>query len=61
MTQLTANPTDDALLRRGGDGLADQLARRLAESIDLRVVPPGGRLPSVEAGRRYRVRVELPA
>ncbi len=56
MTQLTANPTDDALLRRGGDGLADQLARRLAESIDLRVVPPGGRLPSVrDAARRHGV------
>lgn len=56
MAQLTDTGVDDALARQGSQGLSEQLAQRLADSIGLRVLPPGGRLPSVrEAARRHGV------
>jgi DNA-binding transcriptional MocR family regulator len=42
------------LVRAPGAGLAEQLAQRLAESIRLRVLGPGSRLPSVrQAAQRH--------
>ena len=36
MAQLTDTGVDDALARQGSQGLSEQLAQRLAESIGLR-------------------------
>ncbi len=53
----TPNATSDGGLTRGGSqGLAEQLAQRLAQSMRMHVLAPGARLPSVrEAARRHLV------
>jgi DNA-binding transcriptional MocR family regulator len=54
--QAVAPAAPAALLRDGEVTLAEQLARRFAERIGQRLLPPGARLPSVrECARRHQV------